>query len=119
MSDKRTASVAVAAATYAIDRPYDYLIPDSLSDAAVVGMRVAVPFGRGNKLSEGVILSVSVVDDDRKLKAIASCLDPEPVLTQEQLRLALWMRDRFSARCMTPYAPCSLRECGLRTAKSA
>lgn len=45
------AKVAVAAATYAIDKPYDYLVPQGADMA--VGMRVLVPFGRGNRVSEG------------------------------------------------------------------
>ena len=50
------AKVAVSAANYAIDKPYDYLLPDG-TDAAV-GSRVLVPFGRGNRLTEGMILSL-------------------------------------------------------------
>lgn len=50
------AKVAVAAATYAIDKPYDYLVPQGADMA--VGMRVLVPFGRGNRVSEGVVLTL-------------------------------------------------------------
>ena len=50
------AKVAVQAATYAIDKVYDYLLPPEL--AGQVGCRVLVPFGRGNRLSEAVILSL-------------------------------------------------------------
>ena len=45
------AKVAVAAATYAIDKPYDYLIPQGTDIA--VGMRVLAPFGRGNRRQRG------------------------------------------------------------------
>ena len=43
--------VAVSAAPYHIDKPYDYLVPEDLADRAVPGVRVTVPFGRGNKLN--------------------------------------------------------------------
>ena len=43
--------VAVSAAPYHIDKPYDYLVPAELEERAVSGVRVTVPFGRGNKLS--------------------------------------------------------------------
>ena len=49
--------VAVSAAPYSIDKPYSYLVPDALAAAAVPGVRVMVPFGRGNKESEGLILA--------------------------------------------------------------
>ena len=39
------AKIAVAAASYWMDRPYDYLIPDGLSDQIKPGIRVVVPFG--------------------------------------------------------------------------
>ena len=39
--------VAVSAAPYSIDKPYDYLVPGELLEAAVPGVRVTVPFGRG------------------------------------------------------------------------
>lgn len=44
MSEKRIAKIAVAAANYSIDKPYDYLIPDSMADVVAPGMRVTVPF---------------------------------------------------------------------------
>ena len=38
------AKIAVSAATYSIDRPYDYLIPEELVGSVSVGSRVSVPF---------------------------------------------------------------------------
>ena len=55
------ARVAVSAATYAFDKPYDYLVPAALRAKAAPGVRVTVPFGRGNKGSEAIILSVRTV----------------------------------------------------------
>ena len=52
------AKLAVAAAPYAIDRPYDYLVPRGLEATLRPGMRAAVPFGRGNRVSDGIVLSV-------------------------------------------------------------
>ena len=89
------AKIAVAAATYWVDRPYDYLIPEELRDKAVPGVRVYVPFSRGNRRSEGVILALSDHSDYEKLKPITAVLDDEPVLSPEQIKLALFMRERF------------------------
>ena len=50
------AKVAVAAATYAIDKPYDYLVPSGMELS--VGCRVTVPFGRGNRTAEGMVLQL-------------------------------------------------------------
>ena len=86
------AKIAVSAATFAIDKPYSYRIPEGMQ--LQPGMRVQVPFGRGNKRTEGLVLSVEA-EDDRQLKAIDCCLDHEPVLTQQMLRLAAFMRERY------------------------
>ncbi len=91
----KVAKIAVSAATYWLDRPYDYLVPEKLEAAAVPGARVTVPFSRGNRRSEGVILSVADHSDYDKLKAVESVLDTEPVLSAEQIKLAMWMHDRF------------------------
>ncbi len=87
------AKLAVQAATYAIDKAYDYLLPDELPGR--VGCRVLVPFGRGNRLSEGVILSLRQEVPAKPLKAVRSLLDDEPVVTEKELRLALWMSRRY------------------------
>lgn len=86
--------VAVAAATYAIDKPYTYLVPDSFRQSIQPGLRVIVPFGRGNRRSEGVILEVREETTEHKLKWISAILDQQPVVDAEGIRLAIWMRDR-------------------------
>ena len=87
------AKIAIEAATYAIDKPYDYLAPEGMNVCA--GMRVTVPFGRGNRRSEGMVLAVENGRPDRQLKAIESVLDETPQLSGEQIRLALWMCQRY------------------------
>ena len=92
---ERVAKIAVSAATYWIDKPYDYLIPRELADLVRPGVRVYVPFSQGNRRSEGIVLALSDSSGYDRLKAILSVLDEEPVLSEEQIRLALFMRDRF------------------------
>lgn len=102
------AKLAVAAATYHIDKPYDYKIPETLSDKIVPGVRVSIPFGKGNRRSEGLVLSVTVESAYKDLKSIEAALDEKPVLSLEQMQLALWMSDRFfctvydAAKAMLP-----------------
>ena len=87
--------VAVSAAPYSIDKPYSYLVPESLAAAAVPGVRVMVPFGRGNKESEGLILARVQEPKLPGSKAIRQILDPEPVLDKAGIDLALWIRGRY------------------------
>ena len=90
------AKVALSAATFAIDRPYDYLVPAELSEDLKAGIRVIVPFGPGNRRTEGLVLALEERPKPEKpLKAILSLLDEEPVLDEEGIRLALWVRERW------------------------
>ena len=84
--DGKIAKIAVSAATYWIDRPYDYLIPEEWKEKALPGARVMVPFSRGDRKSEGVILELSDHSDYEAPKPILAVLDEEPVLTEEQIR---------------------------------
>ncbi len=85
-------SVAVDAATYSIDRLYDYTAPPE--GAPEVGCRVLVPFGRGNKRLEAVVMAVRDGSGEG-LKPVLETLDREPVLTSAQLRLAVYLRERL------------------------
>ena len=89
------AKVAVAAAPYSIDKPYDYLIPEPLLETVRPGVRVTVPFGRGNRGSEGIVLTREDGEKTPGLKAIAAALDSEPVLDGEGIALALFLRQRY------------------------
>lgn len=89
------AKIAVSAATYWIDRPYDYIVPESMSEKIQPGMRVYVPFSRGNRRSEGIVLALTEKVVFSQLKSIEEILDDEPVLSSLQIKLALFMRERF------------------------
>ena len=86
------AKIAVSAANFAIDKPYSYLVPDGMT--LVPGIRVMVPFGKGNRRTEGVVLSVEEGSAE-KLKTVERALDEEPLLSQHMLRLAAFMRERY------------------------
>ena len=66
-----------------------------LENLLETGMRVLVPFGKGNRSSEGLVLSLEQAEETHRLKEIQTLLDRRPVLTPEGIQLALWMRERF------------------------
>ena len=86
------AKIAVSAANFAIDKPYSYWIPEGM--ALVPGLRVTVPFGRGNRRCEGVVLAVED-GSPQGLKPVERCLDEAPLLDMTMLRLAAFMRERY------------------------
>lgn len=102
------ARVAVSGATYAIDLPYVYVVPDSLRVRVCPGMRVMVPFGLGNRHMDGVVLAVGEGELSPGTKTITALLDEEPLFCERMLQLALWMRQQYfctvydSIRVMLP-----------------
>ena len=86
------AKLAVSAANFAIDKPYSYRIPESM--VLRPGQRVIVPFGRGNRRCEGVVLSVEEGNQEN-LKVVEQSLDEEPVVSEYLLRLAAFVRERY------------------------
>lgn len=87
-----TAKIAVSAAIYAIDKPYSYQIPEGMP--LCPGMRVMVPFGRGNRPCEGMVLAVEQTAQDN-LKSVLQQLDPEPVMNETMLQMAAFVRERY------------------------
>ena len=95
-----------------VDRLFHYAVPPGVEAAA--GMRVRIPFGKGNKLIFGLIVEILDIPPTAdevpldKIKAIDSIVDGFPVLTEDTLRLALWMKDKYyctlaaAIRCISP-----------------
>lgn len=90
---KKYAAVAVENTLYAFDALYSYEIPAELSEKVTDGVRVVVPFGRGNKKRIGLVISVTEELPASKTKPIEGVVDEQPVLNGELLRLCVWIRD--------------------------
>lgn len=88
------AQVAVEKTVYHFDKLFTYLVPDSLRERTVPGVRVAVPFGAGDRERIGMVFALGG-EESGGLKSIARVLDNEPVLDQDSLDLAVWMKGRY------------------------
>lgn len=85
------AKIIVDIASSNIDKIFDYKLFEPLP----IGTRVMVPFG--NRKMEGYIIGLSQDTelDESKIKSVECALDPFPVITEDQLKLAEFMRERF------------------------
>ena len=87
--------VALEKTVYHFDRLFDYILPKAVYRENIVGCRVLVPFGNGNAVRQGMVMSVRRVSElDRKYKEISSVTDNSPILTPELLGLVRFMKDR-------------------------
>ncbi|MCX7772987.1 MAG: primosomal protein N' [Clostridia bacterium] len=102
------ASVAISEATRSYDKLYSYRLKAEDVFKAQPGVRVLVPFGRGNKLKSAWIIKIEEVEHAHKLKEIAELVDEQPLLLSEMIKLAEWMKTRYfctfgdAIRCMVP-----------------
>ena len=86
------AQVIVDLPLFQTDKPFTYAVPDELVPLVQAGVRVHVPFGKGNRLIQGIVVGLAERKIGDDLKSIEEVLDFSPVLTEEQLWLADQMR---------------------------
>ena len=90
-----TVRVALDAAAFGYDQLYSYTVSPQLAENIRTGMRVAVPFGMGNRRRIAMVLEISRggVPEGITLKPVAAILDAEPVLTDELMMLVHWLHE--------------------------
>lgn len=81
-----------------IDRPFTYKIPVELEEKVQVGQIVKVPFGMGNKTSEGFVLSIkeeNEVNISFRVKKISSIITNEPIINEDEIKLINFLREKY------------------------
>ena len=87
------AETAVSGTAYSFDMLFSYAVPDRLAADIACGCRVLVPFGRGNKRRIGVVMKLSQ-GEVKGLKSLVSLVDETPVVSEELLGLAFYLREQ-------------------------
>ena len=76
-----------------LNRTFDYHVPEHLEGLILVGSKVLVPFGKGEKLEEAFVIQLKEKSNyENKIKQIAKM---EEQLKKEQIQLAKWMAKRY------------------------
>ncbi|MGM0930698.1 MAG: primosomal protein N' [Actinomycetota bacterium] len=78
-----------------LDRIFDYLVPETLDAEAVPGARVKARFG-GQEMSGFITRRTSEAPAGVKLAPLAKVVSAQPVLTNELLRLATAVAERYA-----------------------
>ncbi len=68
---------------------FDYHLPDDADFSVTPGMLVVVPFGQ--QTVQGIVIQSIDAPSVEETRPILSALDPQPVVTQSQMRLAEWL----------------------------
>lgn len=93
------ADIVVDISTDALDRVFVYNIPESLRNLAVVGARVDIPFGNGNRMREGFIIDLRSETDypHEKIKSIAAVKDDGISVERQLITLAANMKTVYGS----------------------
>ena len=83
----------------AIDRVFQYKVPEALSEHIQIGQKVEIPFGKGNSRRTGYIVGISenLKLENSKIKEIHGIITNEVPVEAELIRLAAWMRDVYGS----------------------
>lgn len=92
---KLYAEVIINSEALEIDRPFTYKVPEEFNNEIKIGQIVKVPFGKGNKTSEGFILNLKNYDNIKfKTKNIAAILVKDPVIDEDDINLIEFLREK-------------------------
>lgn len=113
------ATVAVENTFFSGASDYDYYIPDNLKDDITLGSLVRVPFGRGNVIRKGIVVSIySAMNSE--LKEIVGVDKKQQPLSKEMVELSLWMKERYFCTtydCLKQMLPRGLGKIGDKNTK--
>lgn len=96
---QKYADIIIDISHEAIDKTFQYIIPDRLFENIETGMQVLVPFGQGNRTRKGYVINITdkpSFDVDR-MKEIADIPDKSLQIEGKLIRLAAWMRDNYGS----------------------
>ncbi len=109
----QTVQVIVDVPTQQTNHPFTYSVPDKWADTVKPGMRVVVPFGKGDRQVQGFVVGVDAPHHfDGELRPLAALMDLQPVVNDELLRLSQWMTDdtySFWISCLYTMLPTALK----------
>ena len=99
MAELSLAKVIINISHESVDRPFTYIIPESLKARVNLGSAVSVPFGAGNTLKKGYVVELTDHTDvaPEKLKEIADVPDKDISLSDKRIALAAWMKRNYGS----------------------
>ena len=82
-----------------LDRPFQYIIPESLEDKILIGSAVKIPFGKGNRIIPGYVIGITEIPswEVDKMKEILSVEEKKITLESEFIQIAWFIRETCGA----------------------
>ena len=99
MMTKKYADVIIDISHEALDKVFQYRVPFSLQGEIRPGVRVQIPFGKGNQVREGYVISLSETADypEDLIKEILALSPGSVAMESQMIRLAAFLKDRYGS----------------------
>lgn len=96
---QKYADIIIDISTKNVDRVFQYRIPPHLTESVQVGSRVMVPFGKGDTLRQGYVVSVTTVPNfaPEKTKEIRDVVDGAVSVHEQLILFAWWLKERYGS----------------------
>ncbi len=96
---QKYADIIIDISHEAIDRPFQYRIPEKLEPEIQTGTMVKIPFGRGNQVRTGYVIGISMQPElpSEKIKEILDVCDKSVPVEGRLLALAAWIRETYGS----------------------
>ena len=93
------ADVIIDISHEAIDRTFQYAIPDDIAGRIQIGSQVNIPFGKGNNLRKGYVIGISdsTEYDESRIKSIDSLCEDGVAAPGRLLALAAWIKENYGS----------------------
>lgn len=82
-----------------LDKTFQYKVPEHLSEQIQLGMKVTVPFGKGNRLIKGYVVMLTDKPEFQvsKIKEIREINYESLPIESKQIQLAGWIKEHYGA----------------------
>lgn len=96
---RKFADIIIDISHEAIDRTFQYIIPEELEGRVHLGVCVSIPFGRGNSVRKGYVIGLSdkAEIDESRLKSIISVNDKDVEVSGSLIELAAFIKETYGS----------------------
>lgn len=96
---QKYADIIIDISHEAIDRSFQYIIPDSMKGQVRIGSSVSIPFGRGNSMRKGYVIGISDKPkvDVTRLKEISAVNERDVATSTHLIELAAFIRETYGS----------------------
>lgn len=97
--ERKFADIIVDISHEKLDKEFQYIIPDEILDDVYPGVRVEIPFGKGDRMIKGYVTQVTERPsyDVNKMKPIHNVIKGSIPIESQMISLAWWIKEHYGS----------------------